>query len=383
MIRSKVKKCIAIGGITLSLAGLIPAVTYALNTNTTIIESTKVTTLPATIAKSNKDITIISKCEPEHRQLMVEDSEDEYVTYCDDITRFPELLIGEDAISNTIYMNTEYLSDGEEESFDEYEDLPDLEDLIVDDCDIDYCQLGNGTHLIYCTKSDCDFERIDDCEYDENNFCIYCNFEKQFSNLTFGIDVSTFNGTINWDRVKDAGVEYVIIRAALRGANSGNIVVDERFYQNIVGANEAGIPVGVYFFTQAINEEEAIEEAQYITDLISPYSVALPVFIDTEHSGCRSGRADKLGYNTRTNIVRAFCDEVRSAGYTPGVYASKDWYINNIDGESLSDNVIWVAEYGKQNPTYSGKYDMWQCSSKGRVDGISGAVDMNFNYTGF
>ena len=196
-----------------------------------------------------------------------------------------------------------------------------------------------------------------------------------------GIDVSKWNGEIDWDKVKRDGVEFVIIRCGYRGYTAGSLVEDPNFAQNIKGATAAGLKVGVYFFTQAINEVEAVEEASMVVSLIRDYELDYPVFIDTENSGAEGGkgRADGLDKETRTKVCQAFCATIQGAGYTPGVYASRNWFNNRVSSTQLEDNIIWLAEY-REEPLYQGYYQMWQYTSKGKVDGIDGNVDLNISY---
>lgn len=193
-----------------------------------------------------------------------------------------------------------------------------------------------------------------------------------------GIDVSKWNGEIDWDKVKNAGVEFAIVRAGYRGSVSGSLVQDPRFEENMRGAQAAGIPTGVYFFTQAINEVEAVEEASMVLELLRKYKVEFPVFIDTEGAG-GNGRADGLDVETRTLVCEAFCRTIENAGYTAGVYGSRNWYNNRLETKRLDNYFIWLAEY-RSVPLYQGYYGMWQYTSKGKIDGINGNVDLNIYY---
>ncbi|MCI9336203.1 MAG: hypothetical protein HFH93_01465 [Lachnospiraceae bacterium] len=202
--------------------------------------------------------------------------------------------------------------------------------------------------------------------------------QKSTANSRVGIDVSKWNGEIDWDRVKNAGVEFAIIRAGYRGSTTGGLVEDSCFAANMRGAAASGMPVGVYFFTQAVNEVEAVEEASAVLQLIKEYDLEYPVFIDTEGAG-GNGRADNLDPETRTLVCEAFCRTIANAGYTAGVYASRNWYNNNLHTQKLENYCIWLAEY-RSAPLYQGYYHMWQYTSKGAVDGIAGNVDMNISY---
>ena len=195
-----------------------------------------------------------------------------------------------------------------------------------------------------------------------------------------GIDVSKWNGTIDWNAVKSSGISFVIIRCGYRGSSTGVLVQDPKFESYIKGASKAGLKVGLYFFSQAINEKEAVEEASMAIALAKDYKISYPIFIDTEWTS--GGRANSLDKSTRTAVCKAFCETIKSAGYTPGVYACKSWYQDSLNVSSLNGYKIWLAQYASQ-PTYSSRYDMWQYSDKGKVNGISTNVDMNISYLGY
>ena len=198
---------------------------------------------------------------------------------------------------------------------------------------------------------------------------------------TLGIDVSKYQPSINWASVKASGVSYVIIRCGYRGASTGVLIQDPYFTSHIKGAKAAGLKVGVYFFTTALNETEAVEEASMCAALCSGYGINYPIFMDCESSS-RPGY-NELSASERTAIIKAFCNTIKSAGYTPGVYANKTWLSSKMNTSSLSGAKIWLAQYNSAGPTYSGRYDLWQYTSKGHVDGISGNVDMNQSYLGY
>lgn len=202
--------------------------------------------------------------------------------------------------------------------------------------------------------------------------------QKPSAGTKVGIDVSKWNGEIDWDKVKAAGVEFAIVRAGYRGSKTGSLVEDPYFKANMRGAAASGIPVGVYFFTQAVNEVEAVEEASAVVELVREYELEFPIFIDTEGAG-GNGRADGLDVETRTLVCEAFCRTIENAGYEAGVYASHWWYLNMIQVERLEKYFIWLAEY-KSETKYARKYGMWQYTSKGQIDGIEGNVDMNLFY---
>ena len=206
------------------------------------------------------------------------------------------------------------------------------------------------------------------------------NTDLEFANGSgkLGIDVSRWNETIDWKKVKEDGIEFAIIRCGYRGASSGALILDSMYEKNIRGAIEAGIPVGVYFFTQAISEVEAVEEASMVIRLIEDYDVDYPVFLDSESAGGK-GRADALDADERMKYHKAFLETIASAGYETGIYASKNWLNDVLDMTQLSQYKTWLAEYADV-PSYDEYFDMWQYTSKGTVDGIGTRVDLDISY---
>ena len=194
------------------------------------------------------------------------------------------------------------------------------------------------------------------------------------------IDVSTYNRDIDWNAVKAAGVDYAIIRVGYRGYGTARLVQDRRFEQNMRGAINAGIRVGAYIVTQAVNTEEAVEEASFIVEKCRGYNVTLPLAIDVEWAGnsYEEGRANSISASTRTDVINAFARTVMNSGYTAMAYANKDWFENKIySGNLFSSCKIWLAQYRNTEYTYGGRVNMWQYTSKGRVDGINGDVDIS------
>ena len=236
--------------------------------------------------------------------------------------------------------------------------------------------------LLIKTEADVDAEAEDSAQAidDADNTEITKSRDLSGSQV-LGIDVSKWQGEIDWNMVRDAGVEYAIIRCGYRGSVTGSLVEDPYFERNMRGALAAGVKVGVYFFTQATNEVEAVEEASMVVSLIRDYDIEYPVFIDTEGAG-GGGRADGLDVDTRTIVCDAFCRTIENAGYKAGVYASRNWYNNRLNTASLEKYVIWLAEY-RRAPIYQGYYQMWQYTSKGSISGISGNVDLNISYLGY
>ena len=226
--------------------------------------------------------------------------------------------------------------------------------------------------------------------YDKNGNCVTGTQVIQGVQYTFdtggkrsgviGIDVSKYQSSINWQQVKNAGIDFVIIRCGYRGYGTGVLVEDPMFRSHVSGAKAAGLRVGVYFFSQAITEAEAVEEASMAISLVKKVGgINLPIAIDSEYAAGGAGRADGLSKSQRTAITRAFCNTIANSGYTPMVYASKSWFGEHLNVSSLSGYRIWVAHYAA-SCGYTGHYDIWQYTSKGKVSGVSGNVDMNISY---
>ncbi len=192
-----------------------------------------------------------------------------------------------------------------------------------------------------------------------------------------GIDVSSWQGEIDWDKVRESGIEFVIVRAGYRGSVTGAIVKDKYFDANVSGALNAGLSVGVYFVTQAVNEAEAVEEASAVMEMCEGYDLDLPIYLDVE--GSNGGRGDQIDVETRTLVCEAFCRTLENAGVSGGVYACRYWLNNKIDASRLDRFNVWLAEY-RSTPLYGGYYSMWQYTSKGRIDGIEGNVDFDILY---
>jgi peptidoglycan hydrolase-like protein with peptidoglycan-binding domain len=199
----------------------------------------------------------------------------------------------------------------------------------------------------------------------------------------WGIDVSEFQAYIDWGKVRDAGTSFAIVRLGLRGGSSGKIYEDETFNVNMRGAHAAGIPLGVYFYSQAINVSEAVEEAEYCLKLLAKYpKIQFPVYIDVEamEGGSRVSRAN-LSRRQYTDICKAFCQRIEQGGYKAGVYSYRELFKNDVYADEFvkAGYEVWLAYYNSELNTYPGEFSMWQYSGTnwGRVNGVSGAVDQD------
>lgn len=227
------------------------------------------------------------------------------------------------------------------------------------------------------------YENVDACTYDLNSMVTrngYTFYKKDGQIKShFGIDVSVHQGTIDWQQVKNAGVEFAILRAGYRTYGLGEINIDEAFEENAQKAIEAGINVGVYFFSQATNTEEAIQEADALLDVISKYNITYPVVYDWELIYDDKARTDNIPVDVLTDCCISFCERVKSAGYTPMVYQNKGTTLFKLDLPRLQDYDFWLAEYSDK-ATYYYDYEIWQYSCTGKIPGISGDVDLNISF---
>lgn len=204
----------------------------------------------------------------------------------------------------------------------------------------------------------------------------------RYLDAPIGIDVSSYQGEIDWAQVADAGVDFAMIRLGLRGYTKGGIMADAMFEQNIKGALDAGLDVGVYFFSQAISVWEAEEEAAYVLEHVKDYSITYPVVFDWESVGDAQARTNGISSDQVTRCAGAFCDMVAAAGYTPMIYFNMDQGYLAYQLNRLTDYAFWLAEY-QESPGFYYQFDFWQYTHQGHVPGIDGAVDLDLDLSGY
>lgn len=225
-------------------------------------------------------------------------------------------------------------------------------------------------------------EEVPKCVYDfsnlkeKNGLKIYEDKENDVRSKV-GIDVSEFQGDIDWQAVKNSGIEFAIIRMGYRGyGESGTLVVDPMFDVHIKGAIDAGLQVGVYFFSQAITAEEAREEADFVLKHIESYALTGPVVFDTEEIKYDTARTDNNTVKQFTDYCIIFCDEIKKAGYEPMIYANMKWMAFTLDLTRLTEYPFWYADY-HETPQCPYDFEMWQYTETGTVPGVNGNVDIN------
>lgn len=200
----------------------------------------------------------------------------------------------------------------------------------------------------------------------------------------FGVDISSKQGIVDFEKLKKAGVDFVMIKVGGRGYSSGNIVLDSSYKDYMNGAKNAGLGIGVYFYSQAVDKDEVCEEAETLLELIKDYPVKYPVVFDMESVEGDMARTDALDVSTRTELARIFLKTIKSEGYTPMLYGDKEWLVTKLDLEKLQDYDVWISQEA-DTPDYPYEYTMWQYNKSGTVSGISGTAGLNIslvNYSG-
>lgn len=198
----------------------------------------------------------------------------------------------------------------------------------------------------------------------------------------FGVDISSKQGVVDFKKLKKAGCDYVMIKVGGRGYSSGEIVLDEKLKDYMTGAKNAGLDIGVYFFSQAITKDEIEEEVQTLLEAIKDYSVNYPIVFDMEEIEGDMARVDSLDIDSRTSLAKQFLDDVKKAGYTPMLYGNKEWLVTKIDLEALSDYDIWLSQEA-DTPDYPYEFTMWQYDKEGTISGISEKTGMNISFVDY
>lgn len=190
------------------------------------------------------------------------------------------------------------------------------------------------------------------------------------------VDVSDLQGKIDWEHVSEDGIDFAMIRLGRRGYTEGNIYLDNYYYENVSGVQSEGMPFGVYFFSQAITEDEAIEEANFVIKHLSGSGISYPVVFDHEPVESADGRANNLSKNELTHITKAFCQKIEDAGYTPMIYGNA-FDMERLNLNDLKGIDVWYAEYESSQPTGQFDFAMWQYSSTANVSGINTQADLS------
>lgn len=228
-------------------------------------------------------------------------------------------------------------------------------------------------------------EDVPESEYDASRLITkgrYQYYTDEEGNITskIGVDVSRYQEKIDWEKVKKSGIDFAMIRLGYRGyGKDGHLVEDEYYRRNIEGAIAAGLEVGVYFFSQALTEKEAVEEAEFVLKRVKDYQLSYPVVFDTEEIMEESARTKNLKREQYTKNCIAFCNAIREKGYEVMIYANMKWMAFTLDLTALTEYDFWYADYEK-DPQCPYAFKMWQYTENGKVPGIDGGVDLNIYF---
>lgn len=223
-------------------------------------------------------------------------------------------------------------------------------------------------------RNDYDFE---EALVEEGGFKYYT--EDGIVTSSVGIDVSKYQGRIDWAQVKASGVDFAFVRVGLRGYGNGALVLDETFDYNVSEALKNDLSVGVYFFSQATSYEEGAEEARFVLNQVKAYNINLPIVLDTEDTMDDSARTASLTPQQRSEACRGFLETIQSAGYETMLYANLRWIALELDLTQLYGYDIWLAQYANE-PTLPYTYKVWQYTNEGTVPGITKPVDLNIGF---
>ncbi|MBR1930162.1 MAG: glycoside hydrolase family 25 protein [Lachnospiraceae bacterium] len=225
----------------------------------------------------------------------------------------------------------------------------------------------------YLPKHEYDFTKL----VCQDNLMKYYEDGRQVSFV--GVDISKYQDYVDFVKLKKAGIDFVMIRVGARGYGSGQLVLDEYFAENIKRATDAGLQIGVYFFSQAISQEEAVEEAMMVLENLGEYQLAFPVAFDMESIPNDTARIDVLSKSEKTTIAKTFMDTMIAAGYKSMLYGNKEWLLKEVDLSKLADYDVWLSQPG-DIPDYPYKFAMWQYSVDASIDGIAGYADLNISF---
>lgn len=225
-------------------------------------------------------------------------------------------------------------------------------------------------------------DKVERHNYDLERFLIADDGYMHYSDDTIedtlvGIDISSFQGEIDWETLSlSHAVDFVMLRVGYRGYGSGAIELDSSFEQNKQDVTGYAVDTGVYFFSQAISYEEGVEEAEFVLKQIKGMNITYPIVIDTEQVEAEDARGNNISVDERTDGIVGFCETIKEAGYTPMIYANRNWFAQSLDMDRLGEYELWLAQYANV-PDFPYKFTGWQYTSEGTVPGIEGEVDIN------
>lgn len=265
----------------------------------------------------------------------------------------------------------------EEEELTAEEEENEEEDLGKDGKNVKIVYQNGSSEWIpvnpYWKKNTYDFTNL----VRKNDLLHYYTNGKEVSYL--GVDLSKYQGKVDFYAIKNEGIDYCMLRVGARGYETGVIQEDEKFQEFLAGAEAAGLPVGLYFFSQAVTEAEAVEEANFVLSKIGEHKISYPIAFDMEFIMNDDSRIETLTKNEKTNVALAFLNRIEEAGYTGMLYGNKEWLLKRLDLSKFEKFDIWLSQED-DIPDYPYIYSMWQYTRQGEVYGIDGPVDLNISF---
>lgn len=222
--------------------------------------------------------------------------------------------------------------------------------------------------------------------YDTTKLVCQSNLMKYYEDgrqVSFvGADISKYQDYVDFMKLKKAGVDFVMLRVGARGYSSGELVLDDYFTDNLKRANDAGLKIGVYFFSQAVSGDEAIAEANMVLENIRDHQITYPIAFDMEYVENDTSRVEALSKAEKTAVAKAFLDTVKAAGYKPMLYGDKEWLLKKIDLAKLTSYDVWLSQQ-EDVPDYPYQFTMWQYTTSASIDGIAGYADLNISFVDY
>lgn len=238
---------------------------------------------------------------------------------------------------------------------------------------------------VYFPKRNIKYSEVPRNSYNPENFVIEDGFMAYYNDngekiSHIGVDLSYHNDKVDFEKLADSPVEFVMLRCGYRGYTEGGLIEDEKFKEYAKAANENNLKLGVYFFTQAITEQEARAEADYVIKLIEDYDISYPVAFDTEYVEDEEARTNtaELSREDLSKICIAFCERIKEAGYYPMIYASENWFRRKLDVNMLADYDFWAPQYLDEND-FLYDFTIWQYTDSGNAPGVEGDCDLNIS----
>ncbi len=303
------------------------------------------------------------------------------VSQTEDTVDISGLVSGSNLVSDDLDIWEEYMIEEEEDTENPYPNMEKEEEDLSD---------GGTKTLIERKDGSSEWVNISEYlpqnEYDNSGFAMLNNrmlyYEDGIKHSYAGVDISKYQGYVDFNEVKRDGIDYVMIRLGQRGYSTGQLVLDDYYSDNMKRATDADLDIGVTFFSQAVNVEEAEEEAEFVLEYLKDWEIQYPVVFSMEHIENDSARIDILTKEDKTQITKAFLAKIEEAGYIGMISGDKEWMFEDINYAAVSNYGVWLNQM-KDLPDYPYRYQMWKYTNVGTVEGISGPVSLSVSFVDY